>query len=375
MLSPVPAFKPDPELDRELGRRIQASKKAGALDEEARNELVVRHLRGATRVALNGRSWDDDDANDLLQESILPMLRAAADWDPECGVPFLNYASQRIRARRDELFATMGRVVRMPKFIGISTAMRTLIERIEGAGESLPATLDEAGLAALAARHGVELAAGSDTPRMLLLNVAARQGFGVSVGLDAPRDDRYTLAETIADDCEGYDDERDEARELLEATLVAMEKDGGTSERRAQVLRMLAQDAQDDSNSLKAVAQALGVVRERARQIRNEAIREVKARIAGEWVAPVVPAPKSTPAPKPKHERKPKSAAKPKRGTPKMGRPQKRLVPREDGRVFYAGQWLTLEKVERYRAHTRARDARKKAARVGGQYSPNAGDA
>lgn len=280
MLSPVPAFKPDPELDRELGRRIQASKAAGALDEEARNELVVRHLRGAVTVMLSKGGCDNEIANDRIQEAALPMLRAAEEWDPERGVPFLNYAAQRIRARRGQLRVNEGRVVPLPKEVaGISKAMRALIERMEGAGDLFPATLDEAGLAALAARFGVELKASNDNPRVFLLAVAARQGFGASVGLDAPRDDRYTLAETIADDCEGDNDERDEARELLEATLVAMERDGGPSARRARVLRMLAEDADDDSNSLKAVAQALGVVRERARQIRNEAIREVKARI------------------------------------------------------------------------------------------------
>ena len=98
---------PTPAEERELGRRIQAG------DADALHELVERNLRFVVQVAGKYKGYGLPRA-DLINDGNLGLLHAASKFDPEHGTRFITYAVWWIRQAIMHALAAGGSAVRLP---------------------------------------------------------------------------------------------------------------------------------------------------------------------------------------------------------------------------------------------------------------------
>lgn len=66
-------------------------------DADALWELVSGHMRLARLMSRNVRTFVAQDEDDLLQEAVLILLKAATSYDPERAGPFRNWAATKLR--------------------------------------------------------------------------------------------------------------------------------------------------------------------------------------------------------------------------------------------------------------------------------------
>jgi RNA polymerase primary sigma factor len=125
-----------PEAEAALGRRIAQG------DEQARQELVEHNLRFVVQVALKYQGHGLPLA-DLINEGNLGLLHAARKFDPTRGTRFITYAVWWIRQAIMHALAAGGGVVRLPvKQAEILAKLRREFEAIQQAKGADP-TLDE----------------------------------------------------------------------------------------------------------------------------------------------------------------------------------------------------------------------------------------
>jgi RNA polymerase primary sigma factor len=125
-----------PEAEAALGRRIAQG------DEQARQELVEHNLRFVVQVALKYQGHGLPLA-DLINEGNLGLLHAARKFDPTRGTRFITYAVWWIRQAIMHALAAGGGVVRLPvKQAEILAKLRREFDAIQQAKGADP-TLDE----------------------------------------------------------------------------------------------------------------------------------------------------------------------------------------------------------------------------------------
>lgn len=105
-------------------------------------------------------------------------------------------------------------------------------------------------------------------------NAEAAAAMQPSIALDAPMgpdDDSPTLGDVLQDDRATEPDvDGDELEQLLDAAL------GTLDDRSATIVRAYFALGDDDPQSLEEIAPLVGISRERTRQVRNEALRELR---------------------------------------------------------------------------------------------------
>ena len=125
-----------PEAEAALGRRIAQE------DEQARHELVEHNLRFVVQVALKYQGHGLPLA-DLINEGNIGLLHAAQKFDPRRGTRFITYAVWWIRQAIMHALAAGGGAVRLPvKQAEILAKLRREFEAIQRAKGTDP-TLDE----------------------------------------------------------------------------------------------------------------------------------------------------------------------------------------------------------------------------------------
>lgn len=120
------------EEERELGRRIQAG------CQRSRDQLIEVNLRLACRVARSFRCPEGMEREDVQQEAIIGLTRAAEKWDPERGVRFSTYATPWCRQRVRRAIDDQGRIIRVPGYAALDNlnahyareALREELERL-----------------------------------------------------------------------------------------------------------------------------------------------------------------------------------------------------------------------------------------------------
>lgn len=114
---------------------------SGRLDADA---LVRRH-EGLVRTVAAGYRGLGVDLDDLSQEGRLALIAAAEAFDPALGVPFANFAADRIRWACIRHLRNTGRVIRIPNHVHDEMGrLRRAIAAVEETG----GRADPAGLAA-----------------------------------------------------------------------------------------------------------------------------------------------------------------------------------------------------------------------------------
>jgi RNA polymerase primary sigma factor len=229
--------------------------------EAARRRLIESNLRLVVTVAKKylGRGLS---FLDLVQEGNLGLQKATDRYDWRKGFRFSTYAYWWIRQAVGRAVAEQARTIRLPGHIfellsKLYSAARELQEEL-----GRPPSAEEIG-----ARVGVEANRVRDAFR------AAR----VPISLDLPvgEDATATLGDLIAD--AAGPSPSDEAEEAALASSMRQALERHLAPREAEVVRLrFGLDRDGEERTLGEVGAALGVSRERARQLEAEALRKLR---------------------------------------------------------------------------------------------------
>ena len=203
--------------ERALGMRVRAG------DEAALAELATRNLRFVISVAKRYQHRGVA-LGDLIGEGNVGLLRAARRFDPAQGVRFISYAVWWIRQALQSAVARQSSVVRIP----------IVVARTEGGSRPADISLDTP--------------LNNDGNQTLLDIIGSRE--------DESAESEFSTAER-------------ESR-IGQAVL-------GLPEREARILRLHFGLEGGREHTLVEIGQILGVTRERVRQIRDRALRRLRA--------------------------------------------------------------------------------------------------
>jgi RNA polymerase primary sigma factor len=266
------------EEEQALGRRIQAAQRARerlrfgrpdpherslletviAEGDEARWRFVEANQRLVTTVAKRFRGHGLD-FEDLIQEGNLGLIRAVERFDPERGLRFSTYAVWWIRQAIQRAIEERGRLIRLPSHAAEDAArLWRVVDQLAIDLERTPDLTEAARVSGLDTGRALELA--QVTLRPVSLESTVDGNGEISLGdllagaSESPENEveRAAIAEVIQ---RGLDQLSDRARRVVE-------------------LRYGLTDGQPCT--LGEVGQALGISRERARQLEVEGLRTLR---------------------------------------------------------------------------------------------------
>jgi RNA polymerase nonessential primary-like sigma factor len=263
----APLFTPDEEYDTAV--------RAKGGDFAARQAMIERNLRLVVSIAKNylGRGLP---LTDLIEEGNLGLMHATAKFEPERGFRFSTYASWWIRQSIERSIMQQARLVRLPVHVvrelnQVLKTRRALESARAHAGNADDRPVGVERIAAALGRPARDIAD--------LLRFAEQP-----TSLDAPRDaarDGEAGGESwidgVADDAAG--DPADsalghEVSSLLQSELLELTR------REREVLTGRFGLHNHESETLEALAERLGLTRERVRQIQQEALAKLKRHMA-----------------------------------------------------------------------------------------------
>jgi RNA polymerase primary sigma factor len=237
-------------------------------DENARHGLVQHNLRFAVSQAMRYRSHGAP-LEDLIQQANLGMMRAARHFDPAFGVRFVTYAMHWIHQAIQSWLVETRRPLRLPaaRAAELRALRRAAREFRQGAGRNPTA-------GELAALTGV----GERDVQVLLLAGEA------ALPLDARRAAGDDTSADLAERLGGIGDSAARAgardRELaIEAVLKQLRP------RDAEVLRLRFGLATGRPFTLEETGLALGITRERVRQVEHRALAQLREAAQGGFVS------------------------------------------------------------------------------------------
>ncbi len=239
-----------------LGRGVQAG------DEQARQRMIEANLRLVVKVA-RGYVGRGVPLLDLIEEGNLGLMHAVTKFDPDRGCRFSTYATWWIRQAVERAVINQGRTVRLP--IHVARELASYVRAEQALRRELART---------------------PTTR----EVSERTGFGTeqiaklrrirerSVSVDAPLDDTggHILLDCLDDD--RAENPRDCAcAEELSALIKGWLQE--LSPRHREVIEMRFGINGRERLTLEHVGQALGLTRERVRQVQIAAMRRLRRKL------------------------------------------------------------------------------------------------
>jgi RNA polymerase primary sigma factor len=241
-----------------LARRIEKG------DQTAKEALINSNLRLVTSVAqrYQGRGVAMED---LMQEGVIGLIRAADKFNWRRGFRFSTYATHWIRQSILRAIANTGRSIRLPAYI-VDTLGR--LARIRGELEN--------DLGRQPTRGELAQAAGMAEEQLteLLQNVADPVSLSTPLGEEGDR----SLADVIPADDLHSPSARVFRHAVQEEVLRALKS---LSPREQQVLELRFGLRGNAPHTLEEVGRALHITRERARQLEGQALEKLRHNRAG----------------------------------------------------------------------------------------------
>lgn len=250
-LQRYPVLTPDEEYT--------LAKHAEEGDEDAKAALVRHNLRFVVTVARKYAS-SGVDIEDLVQEGNVGLLKAAEKFDPSVGVKFISYAvywiNQAIRAG----LAEQQRAVRLPinRATQLARLRRALTQLTEKTGR-MPSV--------------AELARETEVPAPMVRALLRINQSNLRLDAPIPGDEGGTsmLGERIPSD--------EDVDETVESKVRGEEVQNALSQLRdrdAVILTLFFGLGGKREHTLEEIGQVLGITRERVRQIRDRALKELR---------------------------------------------------------------------------------------------------
>jgi RNA polymerase primary sigma factor len=247
------------EDERELSNRISDG------DMQARDRMVRANLRLVVNIA-RGYSGKGLPLQDLIEEGNLGLLRAVEGFDPDMNTRFSTYASYWIKQSIKRALINSAKTIRVPAY------MVELLSKWRRANAKLH---DELGRTPTAEEIARELEL---PPKKLKIIKKAIQLYNTTPQTD-DSDSNVSLGDLIPDErFLGPEDDLINSDNLTHVERMLKDMD----EREATILKMRFGLDSGEPRTLKEIGEALGLTRERVRQIESEALRRLNKGLLGE---------------------------------------------------------------------------------------------
>jgi RNA polymerase primary sigma factor len=251
-VSNVPMITPDEEVS--LAKRIREG------DELALEKLVKANLRFVVSVAkqYQNRSLP---LNDLINEGNLGLIKAAKKFDETKGFKFISYAVWWIRQSIMQALAEQSRIVRLPmNKSGAINQIRRAYAELEQKFEREPTEEELAEILEMKPNE-VRNTLGAEVKQM---------------SMDAPfgEDESGSLLDVLENETTGPTDSNLVFNDSLKVeTLRALST---LTAREREVIMMSFGIGHDNPFTLEEIGDAMGLTRERVRQIREKALQKLR---------------------------------------------------------------------------------------------------
>lgn len=234
-------------------------------DAAARDRMVRANLRLVVNIAraYTGKGLP---LQDLIEEGNLGLLRAVEGFDPDMGTRFSTYASYWIKQSIKRALVNSAKTIRIPAY------MVELLSKWRRATAKLS---DQLGRTPTPEEVAVEL----EIPtKKLKIVKKAIQLYNTNPQTDQA-DGTWTLGEVVPDERhKGPDDELMENDNLKHVFKMLDKMDA----REATILRMRFGLDDSEPRTLKEIGEALGLTRERVRQIEGDALNRLNRSLNGD---------------------------------------------------------------------------------------------
>jgi len=234
-------------------------------DAAARDRMVRANLRLVVNIA---RAYTSKGLplQDLIEEGNLGLLRAVEGFDPEMGTRFSTYGSYWIKQSIKRALVNSAKTIRIPAY------MVELLSKWRRATAKLSDELDRTPTPEEVAKE-LEL-----PPKKLKIVKKAIELYNSNPQTDQP-DGTWTLGEVVADDRSKGPDVQLMDSDNLRHVLEMLDK---MDQREATILRMRFGLDDSEPKTLKEIGEALGLTRERVRQIEGDALKRLHRGLNGD---------------------------------------------------------------------------------------------
>jgi RNA polymerase primary sigma factor len=250
----IAQFKPlSADHEKDLGRRIQQG------DQEALKRLVEANLRFVVSYVKRYRGLGLSFL-DLIHEGSLGLMEAAKRFDPERNVKFISYAVWWVRQSIFHALSEHARVFRLPQ------KLSGQVSKVENAREKLAVELERAPTTA-------ELAQRTDLSEEQVETLLLASGDDLSLSAAVGDEGSMELGDTLEQDTIPSV-ELEMIRTSFEQQIQAMVSE--LEEKEREVIRMRFGLDGEEPRTLQEIGEALGLSRERIRQIESKAKEKLR---------------------------------------------------------------------------------------------------
>jgi RNA polymerase primary sigma factor len=242
------------ENEVELAQRIRKG------DQAALDKLIRANLRFVVSVA---KQYQNQGLSlpDLIDEGNLGLIKAAEKFDETRGFKFISYAVWWIRQSILQALAEQSRIVRLPlNQVGSLNKINKAFSRFEQENERLPSA--------------EELAEELDIPIDKIADTIKVSGRHISVDAPFVEGEDNSLLDVLMNNDSPVADQKLMSESLL--TEIERALDSLLCERERDIVRMFFGIGSQEM-TLEEIGEQFGLTRERVRQIKEKAIRRLRA--------------------------------------------------------------------------------------------------